>query len=90
VTRSQFTVKLTPSQRFHDWLSVTAARALGRIGPEKQVFKASGYGLGEHGVMIGSKFTDPLSFKLYLCTRIEWDDEDTPVPVATVYGRETK
>ncbi len=90
MSRQSLVARPTPAQRFHDWLSLASARLLGRVGPEVQVMKASGYGLGENGITIGETFTSPLNFRRYRCTRIEWDDEDTPVPVATVYGRELR
>lgn len=77
------------SVRFHDWLSRLALRATRRVGGEEPVFYASGYMLGVHGVMIGEEFTDPITYRRFLCTRIEWDSTDS-VRVAQVFGREVR
>ena len=66
---------MTRSQRFHAWLELVARHLVDRFlgcEPEKFVLYVSASGLAERGIMIGSRFTDPNTYREYTCTRIIW------------------
>lgn len=84
--------RTTVSGRFHSWLEDSATYLVGRIlrrPQEEFITYANAKMMADLGIMVKSEFTNPVNYRRYLVTRVEWEEDDS-VEVARVYGKELR